>query len=135
MTYAQRTHVGVDQTKTEIERTLMRYGASRFAYYTESCRASIVFEAHDRRLRFDLPLPSGDSEKEKQLCRARWRALLLCVKAKLESVESKIETFEEAFLAHIVLPDGATVGSHAIPAIAASYKGEKLVPLLPGPSA
>lgn len=46
----------------------------------------------------------------------------------------KIESFEEAFLAHIVLPDGATVGSHAIPAIAASYKGEKLVPLLPGSS-
>lgn len=90
MTYAQRTRVGVDQTKTEIERTLMRYGASRFAYYSENGRAAIVFEAYNRRLRFDLPLPSGDSEKEKQLCRARWRALLLCIKAKLESVESKI---------------------------------------------
>lgn len=134
MTYAQCTHVGVDQTKTEIERTLMRYGATRFAYYAENGRASIVFEAHDRRLRFDLPLPAGDSKKEKQLCRARWRALLLCVKAKLESVETKIESFEEAFLTHIVLPDGATVGSHAIPAVAASYKGEKLVPLLPGSS-
>jgi hypothetical protein len=61
--------------------------------------------------------------------------LLLCIKAKLESVEAKIETFEEAFLAHVVLPDGETVGEHALPAVAAIYKGGQLRPLLPAPGA
>ena len=40
---------------------------------------------------------------------------------------------EEAFLAHVVLPDGKTVGEHALPAVAAIYKGEQLTPLLPAP--
>jgi hypothetical protein len=48
-------------------------------------------------------------------------------------VEAKIETFEEAFLAHVVLPDGKTVGEHALPAVAAIYKGGQLTPLLPKP--
>ena len=132
--YAQHTKVSVDQTKTEIERTLTRYGADRFAYFTESGKAIIVFEAHDRRLKFELPLPVGVGEKEQKARRQKWRALLLCIKAKLESVESKIETFEEAFLAHVVMPDGKTVGAYAIPAIAASYEGKDMVPLLPAPN-
>ena len=66
-----------------------------------------------------------------QIHRQRWRALLLCIKAKLEGVESKIESFEEAFLAHVVLPDGSTVGQHAAKSIALAYSGNKMVPLLP----
>ena len=45
--------------------------------------------------------------------RRRWRALLLVIKAKLESVESGIETFEEAFASQIVLANGQTVGAVA----------------------
>ena len=52
--------------------------------------------------------------------RQRWRALLLVLKAKLESVESNIETFENAFLAQIVMPGDQTVadlvGPHIIDA-------------------
>ena len=134
MTYAAKTKVPVDRSKTEIERTLKRYGADRFFYGAESGKAIIVFEARDRRLRFDLPLPEGDSPRDQQAQRQRWRALLLCIKAKLESVEAKIESFEEAFLAHVVLPDGKTVGEHALPAVAAIYKGGHLTPLLPAPN-
>jgi hypothetical protein len=133
MTYAATTKVPVDQSKAEIERTVIRYGAKSFASFVESGRAIIVFECADRRIRFDLPLPEGDSEKDKQKARSRWRALLLCIKAKLESVESKIETFEEAFLAHVVMPDGLTVGQHARPTIAQAYKEGAMVPLLPAP--
>lgn len=112
MTFAAKTKVPVDQTRAEIERTLSRYGAKSFAYFTEDGRAIIVFEASNRRIRFDLPLPKGDSDKDAQSRRQKWRALLLCIKAKLESVEGKIETFEEAFLAHVVMPDGITIGQH-----------------------
>lgn len=131
MAYAEQTKVPVEQTKAEIERTLVRYGADRFAYFTEAGKAVIVFEAKDRRLRFDLPLPSGDGDKEQKVRRQKWRALLLCIKAKLESVASGIESFEEAFLAHVVLPNGQTVADHIAPRIAESYEGNKMLALMP----
>lgn len=133
MAYAQYTKVSVEQTKTEIERTLARYGASKFAFFAEAERAIVIFEAHDRRVRFDLPLPKNDTDKGAKACRQKWRALLLCIKAKLESVASKIESFEEAFLAHVVMPDGMTVGQHSMPRIAAAYKTGDMTPLLPAP--
>jgi hypothetical protein len=42
--------------------------------------------------------------------RRRWRSLALAIKAKLEVVASGIATFDEEFMAHLVLPDGTTVG-------------------------
>jgi hypothetical protein len=39
MAYAEQTKVPVEQTKAEIERTLVRYGADRFAYFTEAGKA------------------------------------------------------------------------------------------------
>lgn len=131
MAYAEQTKVPVEQTKAEIERTLVRYGADRFAYFTEAGKAVIVFEAKDRRLRFDLPLPAGEGDKEQKTRRQKWRALLLCIKAKLESVASGIESFEEAFLAHVVLPNGQTVADHIAPRIAESYEGNKMLALMP----
>ena len=53
---------------------------------------------------------------------------------RLESVDSKIETFEEAFLAHVVMPDGQTVAQHALPKIREVYAENKMLPLLPGPT-
>ncbi len=131
MTYAERTKVPVEQTRNEIERTLQRYGADRFAYFTEVGKAIIVFEADERRIRFDLPLSTDD--KTGRLARQKWRALLLCIKAKLEAVTSEIETFEEAFLAHVVLPDGSTVAEQTKERIAQAYSGGTMLPMLTGP--
>jgi hypothetical protein len=128
MTYAVRTKVPVTKSKTEIEAVLVKHGAKKFAYYIEPNRASVVFEASDRRIRFDLPLPEGEQKQ-----RERWRALLLCIKAKLESVESRIETFEEAFLAHVVMPDNTTVSEGLIPQIRIAYKDGSMPTLLPPP--
>lgn len=133
MTYASKTKVPQEQTRSEIERTLHRYGATKFVYFSEAGRAIIIFEAKDRRIRFDLPVPEGGLDKDAQVRRQRWRALLLCIKAKLESVDSKIESFEDAFLAHIVMPDGVTVGQHTRATIESAYSGGKMVPLLPAP--
>lgn len=135
MAYAEYTKVPVEKSKTEIEQVLKRYGADRFMYFTETGKAIIVFEAKDRRLRFDLPVPAGMSEKEQKQARQKWRALLLCIKAKLESVASGIESFEEAFLAHVVLPDGMTVHQHTHARIESAYKGGEMTPLLPAPKA
>lgn len=134
MTYAQRTKVPIENTRNEIERTLARYGADRFAYFTEPTKAMIVFEIQNRRVRFDLPLKEGTNECSHQNRRSRWRALFLCIKAKLELVESEIESFEEAFLAHVVLPDGSTVYEHTAPRLDAIAKGGEMQPLLPAPA-
>lgn len=87
--------------------------------------------ADRRRVRFSITVPQGADRKSEQSARAIWRALFLSVKAKLVSVESKIETFEEAFLAHIVMPDGKTVAQHTGQAIADAYaEGRMNRPLL-----
>ena len=57
-----------------------------------------------------------------QAKRQRGRALLLVIKAKLESVESGIETLEQAFLAHVVMADGKTVHERIAEPIALEYQ-------------
>lgn len=144
--YAQNTSVPVERSRNEIENTLARYGASQFMYGWNAEGALIAFvvgdDAEKRQVRFQLPLPSRDerrfthhsrgqrtaTEAERQweqACRQRWRALLLVVKAKLEAVESGIATFEDEFLAYIMLPDGGTVGELLGPQIAAAYDPDR----------
>lgn len=151
MTYAAQTSVAVSKTKGEIDALLRKHKATGFGTFEEQKRAMIVFEMRDRRIRFELPLPSqldkafvmtdrgkmraADSAMAawEQACRSRWRALFLCIKAKLESIESGIETFDDAFLAHIQLPDGSLFREHAKPAIANAYLTGNMPPLLPAP--
>lgn len=133
MTYAAGTSVPVERTRAEIERTLARFGATGFAYATESGRAMIGFQTAERRIRFVLPLvpPKHMNQKQaEQMIRSRWRALLLSIKAKLEAVESGIETFDEAFLSHVVMPNGQTMAEHALPYIREAYSTGKMPPLL-----
>jgi hypothetical protein len=148
MVYAQRTFVSTEKSRAEIERTLARYGATAFDYGWASNRATVGFELQGRRIRFLLPLPDaaerrfthsarGVRSREKaleaweQACRERWRALALVIKAKLEAVASDITTLEDEFLAHIVLPDGRTVGEWAKPQVAIAYERGEMPPLLP----
>lgn len=131
--YAVDTKVPVNQTRNEIETALSRFGARSFAFATQPDSATVLFEFDSRRIRFDLPLPSETSEaRTAKLHRERWRALFLSIKAKLVSVDTGIETFEEAFLAHVVLADGSTVAQSVAPAIADQYKTGKMKPLLLG---
>jgi len=150
-TYAKNTDVSVERSRAELERTLQRYGATAFGYMTEAGRAVIMFESHDRRIRFDLPLPRPDDREFthhargartttaaaaawEQACRQRWRALNLAVKAKLEAVESGIAEFEDEFLAYLVLPNGQTVGDFTRPQIAKAYENNQMPALMPGAS-
>ncbi len=155
--YAAKTEVPSEKTRAEIERLVTKYGATRFMSGWEDLSAAVLFEMSGRRVRFSLPMPDpsdrkythvGDSawaqERSKeavrklvdQATRSAWRCLLLVIKAKLEAVESGITTFEDEFLAHLVLPNGQTVGEWAIPMIAEAYEnGLKMPPMLPaGPT-
>jgi hypothetical protein len=133
VTYANQTTVDPQKSRAEIEKTLARYGATGFAYGSEIGRAMIGFQTKDRRIRFLLPLvpPQRSTEKQtEQFIRSRWRALLLAIKAKLEAVESGIETFDEAFMSHIIMPNGQTMAEHSLPYIKEAYETGKMPPLL-----
>lgn len=136
--YAAQTEVSSDRSRAEIERTLERYGANGFMYGWQESNAVIAFQMSGKMVKFILPLPNKNDEQYthwrpgggqklrakppnqalaawEQACRQKWRALALCIKAKLESVESGIVTFEKEFLAHFVLPGGQTFGDYAVP--------------------
>lgn len=145
MKYAADTQVPVERSKAEIEATLMRYGASAFQSGWDNRRAVIEFLMSKRRIRFVLPLPDRTStdithrrgnqsaslvpctpeqsaKRWEQACRQRWRALSLVVKAKLEAVQTGITTFDDEFLAHIVLPSGETCSQWLVPQIESAYQ-------------
>ena len=156
MTYAKNTKVPVAHSRAAIEQLIARHGATRFANGWEDGAISIMFEMRTRRVRFYLPLPQADEKRflrdgngkvrtaeargraHDTAVRERWRALLLVIKAKLESVETGVTTFEEEFLAHIILPTGGTIGEWAIPLMNEAYRsGTAMPPLLgagPGPA-
>lgn len=135
MAYAEKTKVPVHQSRGEIEALLVKYKATSVAVFNSADQAAIAFEMQGRRIIFRLGMPKGDDQKSEQERRRKWRALLLSIKAKLASIEDGIETFEDAFLAHIVMPDGITVGEHTRPRIESAYKEKTMVPLLPPPGA
>jgi hypothetical protein len=149
--YAEGTEVSVERSKAEIETLVTKYGANSFASAWQGNRAAISFDMKGKRLRFELSLPEERQFRTSSAGRSRtaaqtqsahkaeirrlWRALLLVIKSKLESVESEIETFEEAFLANIVLPgNGQRFGAWAVPELEKSYRTNEMPPLLPAPS-
>lgn len=150
--FAQNTEVTVDRSRAEVESIIRRYGADAFGYWTDDGQAVIEFQTNKRRVRFILPLPKkenfastpgrgrkrgadGIASAWEQACRQKWRALVLAIKAKLESVDSEIETLEEAFMANIVDPvSNRTVGEIMSPQIERAYAGKPGQLLIAPPS-
>jgi hypothetical protein len=152
MSFAENTSVPVDRSKAEIERTLVKYGASHFGSGWDDKSATIGFVMNGRAVRFVLPIPPLANFKETEFQRngktftrevsdnqarasrdqeerRRWRALNLAIKAKLEAVETGIASFESEFLAHIVVGK-QTIGEQLLPRIEEFYSSGKLPPLL-----
>lgn len=154
--YASGTVVSADRSKAEIEAILKRYGADQFISGWDQSKGQVVvgFRLGNRTIRFNLPVPDlkdfktfecqrrsrygsvrtytrertelGQREAFDQELRRRWRSLSLVIKAKLEAVESEITTFEEEFLAHIVLPGGRTVWETTRDEIKLAYDSGKV---------
>lgn len=150
-TYASNTSVSAEKSRAEIESTLQRFGADQFMYGWEDSRAVIVFRAQGRQIKFVLELPDKNDQRFQmtpggrkrrdpesmrkaweQETRSGWRALFLVIKAKLVAVDEGIVTFEQEFLAHIVLPSGDTVGDWAVPQVQTAYETGKMPLALPG---
>lgn len=150
-TYASQTTVSPEKSRNEIEATLKRFGADQFMYGYDQEMAVVRFRAKGKLVSFVLPLPDPQdrkytrdargwtrTEKARQAAydqgtRQRWRALALVIKAKLEAVESEITTFEDEFMAHLLLPDGQTIGEWIAPQMQAIYERDEMPKLLSAP--
>jgi hypothetical protein len=148
--YAQNTVVSADKSRSEIEASLRRYGADQFAYMTSRTEARVGFVAQGRQVQFRLAMPDPNDRQFthtperktprspaqaeaawEQATRQRWRALALVIKAKLEAVEAGITEFDDEFLAHIMLPNGQTVGESLKPQLDDVYASGRMLELMP----
>jgi hypothetical protein len=154
-TYAKDTDVTADRSRSEIEHTLERYGATGFAYgwadIGDRRLMRIDFQIDGRHYRIVLPLP-GQADTAfthtparglrrspaearaawEQAVRQRWRALALWIKAVLEAQEAGITTIQEAMQPFTVLPSGQTAGEWLAPQIQRAYESGTMPALLPG---
>ncbi len=154
MSYAENTSVSVERSIADIVTLVKRAGASQIGQMDDDAFYAIQFTLADRMIRFRLPWPKLDAmpthngrhqaltraqrqDKLEQVKRSKARALLLVIKAKLESVESGIETMEQAFLANVVLHGGQTVYDRIAEPIALEYQTGRptVAGLLAGPGA
>lgn len=132
--YAAETEVPIERSKRQIEELLKGHGAEAYHTGWDADRDIIEFGYKGKQIRFVLRRlkrtdftwtkqglmrsPRQQQAAYEQADRARWRALYLVVRAKLESVESGIAIFEEEFMAFIVVPgQGRTVGEILLPQI------------------
>lgn len=155
--YASKTEVPIERTRTEIERLVVLKGAGQFmsAADFEGGRAIVGWTSGGRMVRLAVPLPDPKdkrfvhprtrhgfsyrqypSQRQRELweqaCRARWRAVLLIVKAKFEAIDAGVSTFEREFLADTVMADGQTIGEWVAPQLESMYATGRMPRLLPG---
>ena len=129
MMYASNTVVPVGQSKAQIEQLLQHAGAKDLCMASSPGVAMVGFIIKGLGYKIILPLtdpkscectPTGRKRKDVRLVswhceqsdRARWRALLLIVKAKLEAVSLGITTTDREFAADLVMQDGRTLHQH-----------------------
>jgi len=147
MAYGANTEVPFARSVSEIIGLLKKAGADQIAQIDTRQGFDLMFTMADRLVRFRVLFP--DAAAIQKLCgprqdparvaeqwrRQRGRALLLVIKAKLESVESDVETFEEAFLANVVMADGTTLYERVKQPIALEYQtGKPNLQMLEGPA-
>jgi hypothetical protein len=152
----ESTNVPVEKSQAEIRKLLGKHGAGRFAFGEERddigqrwAAISFTLGAHAVRMRCPLKLVD-EREVRLKATRARtktqdeirdqmyeqeekriWRVISWNLKARLVAVEENVETFEEAFLAHLV--DQST-GRTIYEQLAETGRVELTSPLLALPS-
>lgn len=159
------TGVSVEKSQGDIRKLLTKYGAQRFSFtqgLAEDDRRWVQLEfihaaEFDRphMIRLAVPLKEPDSgalknkarrahsrtlveitnEAYEQEERRIWRVIFYSLKSRMESVAEEVETFEQAWLPHIVDPGtGATLWDRIRPTVEAGHLviGGKGLPQLTG---
>lgn len=143
MSYAAGTYVEAGQSRVDIERLLSKQGCSHVGVMHEPGTATVIFRRSGWEVEMRIPLPNPTeapkasgfrattlAQREKwaeQKTRERWRQLLLVLKAKFTALDEGVETFEQSFMAHLVL-GGTHLGDKLLPAVReAKEKGSQLL--------
>lgn len=123
------TQVTVEKSQGEIRKLLTKHGASQFQFSegvgpNDSWWVGVTFVHDDHLVRVAVPLKDMDegelsgkvrrartktraefiAEHNDQEGRRIWRVIYWSLKARMEAVEEGLESFEQAFLAHMVDP-------------------------------
>jgi hypothetical protein len=148
--FAEGTRVPIETTRAELERLLTAYGADAVVMGWDGPTSTIAFRLRGRHVRYTIArpsvrdeavaaYPSGKSRPDYLRAEAvaaeyrrRWRALLLIVKAKLETIAAGDSDFDDEFLSHVMLPDGSLVRDWLGPQVEQAYQTGTMPPLLPG---
>lgn len=158
--YAQGTAVPVDRSIAELKANVRRFGAEEFGYVESGTEATVGFVWSGYRVEMSITLPNADDAEfatspsgrlrtDGQIdslvareARRRWRSLKEVVKILCVAVDDGVLTFEQAFLSHLVLGNGRTVGHTLLPmlqeakgrgALPGSLRMDKKGRLLPTP--
>lgn len=139
MSYARGTEVPVEKSRIAIECLLQRHGVVKVGVLQEPGFATVFFATKEGwEVQMRIPIPTDEDAKKvtrngwaltevarrswvEQRVRERWRQLLLVLKAKFTALENGVETFEQLFMAHLVL-GGQPVGERLLPAIRAAQE-------------
>lgn len=117
------TNVPIEKSQAEIRTMLRRYGADSFSFGETRGHAEVQFRHGALAVRMRVPireLTEDEIRAEPSLARqgvykvleqgvevsARrvWRVLYWLLKTRMEAIEAGVETFAEAFLAHLLDP-------------------------------
>lgn len=149
--YAEGTTVAPEKSRAELETLLRKAGATGFVSGWDDERGidAITCRIHGRMLRFVIARPdpqdfaTTDGGRFRGLKARRaaadaehrriWRAQVLIAKAKLEMIGSGLSTIDAEFMAHVLLPDGRTMGETMIPQIEDMYESGVAPTLQLGP--
>ncbi len=153
----EATTVAVEKSQADIRRMLKAHGCESFEFGEAAINgqtwAAVGFRKGARAVRIKVPHKVPDpvelrkraqrartqerrlaivGEAEEQEAKRIWRVIAWNLKARMEAVQEGVETFEEAFLAHLL--DERT-GETFYETLARSGRidlGEPLLALLPG---
>lgn len=153
----ENTSVPVERSQAEIRKLLAKHGSSRFAFGEERddvgqrwAAISFTYGSHAVRMRVPLKLVDERAVRSTaQRARSRtadeirdqmyeqeekriWRVIAWNLKARMVAVEEGVETFEEAFLAHLWNP---ATGRTIYEQLAEDGRVELAAPLLALPAA
>lgn len=145
--YAEGTSVSVATSKGDIDKLLTKFGATDRLIGEMRGHIVVAFVALDRQVRMLAPLPveadvrltptgkpRGTAELRRaleQATRARYRQLMLTIKAKFVAIDAGVTTFESEFGWHFVIDgDQRTIGEFLAPRIESGYSTDLLPPML-----
>ncbi|MDR6622390.1 hypothetical protein [Sinomonas atrocyanea] len=119
--YIRGASVTCSASQAEIQTMLASAGATGIRFASERGKTRITFRSGGHHFLLALPAATSDLPHAQEAARRGWRQLSALVQAKLDAVDAGITTFDEEFLAYMVMPGGATVFQAVAPGIAAAY--------------